>query len=159
NIRHMKANELSDVLFSVGLTGATSIYEVEKQLDKEIGELFKKTGRLPLINEQLTKLSDMQQKLQADKKMEISYQEKVFEKELLEEEISTAEQERRQLKEKLLTLERMKQLIPTLKQYQLVAQKLQSYPNHISFPEDGRNRYESLKHQVIPLKSEWDILE
>src|SRR5690625_7947578 len=45
SIRQMQAKELSNVLFSVGLTGATSIYEIEKQLDKKIGEIGRATCR------------------------------------------------------------------------------------------------------------------
>src|SRR5690625_167563 len=43
-IRQMGENQLSDVLFSIGLTGATNIYSIEKRLDTTIGNLFKKTG-------------------------------------------------------------------------------------------------------------------
>src|SRR5699024_10582279 len=35
NIQHMKQKELSDVLFIIGLTGSTVIYEVEKKLVAE----------------------------------------------------------------------------------------------------------------------------
>src|SRR5699024_1815254 len=39
-IRHMKDESLGEILFSIGLTGATSIYTVERKLNKRIGDLY-----------------------------------------------------------------------------------------------------------------------
>src|SRR5699024_2689729 len=39
HIQTMKAKDLSDVLFSVGLTGSTAIYEVEKKLSTKLDHL------------------------------------------------------------------------------------------------------------------------
>src|SRR5699024_6845489 len=53
-IKQMKQSDVSDVLFSVGLTGSTIIYEAEKNLDKKLGALYKNTGKsLSLINKAL----------------------------------------------------------------------------------------------------------
>lgn len=158
-IRQMKGEDLSDVLFSVGLTGATSIYQVEKQLEKELGELYKKTGRKPLINQQIKKVSDLYTTLQKDRTLERSYQEKIETKEKLENETMNIEEKVRLLKEKLLKLERLKQAYPLLKEYALFEKKLLDYPDTIPFPEDGINRYEMLKRQMLPLKSDLKMLQ
>ena len=157
-IRNMKADDLSDVLFSVGLTGAASIHELEKRLEKEIGELFKKSGRKPMINEQLTKINKMYEQLQADKAIESEYKEKVEQKDLLEKEIVETKQQIRRLKASLLELEKIKQLLPLLKQYRLIEEKLQNYPERMPFPADGLHRYDTLKQQVLPLKSKRQMI-
>src|SRR5690606_4648440 len=132
-IRQMKAKQLSDVLFSVGLTGATSIYRVEKELDKKIGELFKKSGRNPHVNKQLKQVSEKYAKLQTAKSLEKSYEEKVTKQKALKEQILHIQKKIRTLKEKLLELEKKNQLIPTLNEYQLASEKLCTYPEEIPF--------------------------
>ena len=154
SIRKMKGKELSDVLFSVGLTGATAIYRVEKQLEKELGELFKKSGRKPLINQQMSKVSELYETLQKDRALEKSYREKIERKEDLQIELEDLENKTRSLKEKLFKLEKVKQLCPLIKEYELIEKKLTNYPTVIPFPEDGVTRYDSLKQQLLPLKSE-----
>lgn len=158
SIRKMKGKELSDVLFSVGLTGATAIYRVEKQLEKELGELFKKSGRKPLINQQMSKVSELYETLQKDHALEKSYREKIERKEDLQIELEDLENTIRSLKEKLFKLEKVKQLCPLIKEYELIEKKLTNYPTVIPFPEDGVTRYDSLKQQLLPLKSELHLL-
>lgn len=157
-IREMKGKELSDVLFSVGLTGATSIYEVEKHLEKELGELYKKSGRKPEINQQLKKVSEMYSTLQKNRSLESSYQDKVEQKTNVENEGREIEKKIRTLKEKLLKLERFKQVYPLVKEYEMIEEKLANFEKSIPFPEDGVKRYDSLKQQLLPLKSDLKMI-
>src|SRR5699024_9125660 len=55
-IQQMKVHDLNDVLFSVGLTGSTNIYKIEKALEQRLSTLYKERGWKAEINEQLKKI-------------------------------------------------------------------------------------------------------
>src|SRR5699024_12180037 len=75
-IRIIEKIQLSDVLFSVGLTGSTNIYESEKKLAAKIGHLFKKQGNRPLINEQMKQTNMLHHHLIEMQQKEIIYEDK-----------------------------------------------------------------------------------
>src|SRR5699024_3532513 len=60
-IRKMKDQELSDVLFSVGITGASTVYETENTLQKEMDHIFKRQGTIPLLNKQIVKVNELEE--------------------------------------------------------------------------------------------------
>lgn len=157
-IQQMKASELSDVLFSVGLTGATNIYEVEKQLDTQLGELFKKTGRRPIINEQINKVKDIHFNMMKYKEKENDYRHKKKLQEDLLDELSATEKELIKCQERLIKYEKIEHIMPSIHNYKQLSEKLDALPNELSFPEDGVARYQSLKMNLLPAKSEHAIL-
>src|SRR5699024_5869347 len=70
HIQTMKAKDLSDVLFSVGLTGSTAIYEVEKRLSTKLDNLYRKRGQKPLLNKQINETAQDFQELQKEQERE-----------------------------------------------------------------------------------------
>ncbi|QRN98870.1 AAA family ATPase [Archangium violaceum] len=56
---------VSRALFAAGLRGARRLPEVEKQLEKRAGELFKPSGRNPELNQVLKELEEVKAKLHA----------------------------------------------------------------------------------------------
>ncbi|MBO1002916.1 ATP-binding protein [Pseudogracilibacillus auburnensis] len=158
-IRSMKADQLSDVLFSVGLSGATNIYKVEKQLDNELGELYKKTGRKPLINQQINTVNNLFKNMTETKKKEEEYRNKKTLIEQLIERGKEAEKNVTSCQEKLLTKEKIVHVIPLLHEHQSLSSRLEEYHKTIRFPEDGVNRYQTIKTILLPIKSEYAILQ
>src|SRR5699024_9959573 len=73
DIQEMKDESLGEILFSIGLTGATNIYTVERNLNKKIGDLFKPTGRVPAINKQVTTLEELYKDWSRYERQEASY--------------------------------------------------------------------------------------
>src|SRR5690625_5200435 len=158
-IQRMKAPQLSEVLFSVGLTGSTNIYKVEKQFDTKLGELFKKTGWKPLINEQIKKVNELNDTLLKEQQKEQAYNEKKEQRTYLIEQIAEAKQQVQQLHERLLKNEKRLTVVPLLNQYRRLNERKSQLPTEIPFPEDGVRRLQIVKDQLLPLKSEVTILK
>lgn len=150
-IRQMDETELSDVLFSVGLTGATHIYNLEKKLDSKIGEMFKKTGRIPKINKQLAKLDDINKQIQSFKENEATYRTIVAEKHSIEDKLGRNHKEVLQFKQHKAKLEKIEHLLPMIGDYFVAEERLTQLPKEITFPEDGINRFETNKNNLLPL--------
>jgi len=157
-IRRMKQDQLSDVLFSVGLSGATAIYRAEKKLDDKVASLFKKAGRVPAMNKQIKLVREKHDELLAYKKNEATYRDKIEQKGKLEAAIETRKRQMEAHQTEHQKHEKLRHMIPLLSEYRAIAAKLGQYPETIRFPEDGVNRYQTLKNNVIPLKSEQTVL-
>jgi len=74
-IQQMKVQQLNQVLFSVGLTGSTNIYQMEKDLDTQIGQLYKVKGWKSQLNEQLKTVQKKHEQLLKLEKVEHAYSE------------------------------------------------------------------------------------
>lgn len=158
-IRQMSGEQLSDVLFSVSLTGASTIYQVEKKLDDKLGALFKKTGRKPMINKQLKKVDEMYSEFLHSKEIEATYRDKKALKEKLEAEIRKKQFNINDLQKELYMNEKIQHVIPLLNEYHECKEKLTIFPKEIRFPENGVDRFQLLKNNIIPLQSEWTVLK
>lgn len=153
-IRQMKQTELSDVLFSVGLTGSTKIYEAEKLLQTKIGQLFKKQGRKPLINQQINTVRESHNMLMERQQNERTYEQKQSKiNQLLKERTQTLDAEA-QIKSTLLKTEKVMQMLPQLQQYQQYKKETRTDRYLMKFPENGVQRLAALQEKLLPLKGE-----
>lgn len=157
-IRSMNTKDLSNVLFSVGLTGATNIYQVEKQLENKIGQLFKKTGRKPIINQNIKQVNESYTHLMKAKANESKYREIQEQKEILTEKLMRLQAELHNLQGELLHHEKLQHIIPLLNEYNQLTEKLSSFREELSFPEDGVTRYQTLKTDLLPVTSEYNSI-
>lgn len=158
-IRRMKQEQLSDVLFSVGLTGATAIYQVEKKLDKQLASLYKRTGRIPEINKQIKVVQEKHNELLRFKQNEATYRDKKELKEKLEAVIEKRRVEVLTAQAEVEESKKLLHLIPFLHEYQATIEKLTKYDKDFNFPENGVDRYQTLKNQIIPLQSDYNTLK
>lgn len=153
-IKQMKQEEISNVLFSVGLTGSTTIYEAEKNLDKKIGYLFKKTGTNPIINKQITETKNTYENTMKAQEKEAMYQNKQTSLVRAQQEKTELVNEVSHLQATLLQKEKHQTLLPQLFQYQEYKVQLENIPNKQPFPEDGVSRLENIKTKLLPIQSE-----
>lgn len=158
-IRRMKQEQLSDVLFSIGLTGATAIYQVEKKLEKKLASLYKRTGRIPEINKQIKVVQEKHNDLLRFKQNETTYRDKKELKEKLEAHIQKRRLDVQTAQAEVDENEKILHLVPFLHEYQTTIEKLNLYDKNIPFPENGIERYQTLKKQIIPLQSEYNTLK
>lgn len=156
-IQEMKDESLGEILFSIGLTGATNIYTVERNIDRKIGDLFKPSGRVPKINKQLSKLNNLQNQLSKLEKMEESYRQKKEHQSLLIHRLNKLEMELAQYKKTLFTYEKIRHSLPTIQDFHHYEEQLKNY-NDMPFPENGVERLNDLKNEMIPLQSDLGIL-
>lgn len=153
-IQTMKRTDLSDVLFSVGLTGSTDIYEAEKQLAKRTDDLFKPQGRIPQMNKQLNETATIHQELMDIQQKEAQYEQKQSLLKQLQEEKAIQDEREATLQATSLKEEKIQTLLPQLHEYEQYKHDLQQYPKQIPFPENGVERLEQVKETMLPLKSE-----
>ncbi|WHX24757.1 AAA family ATPase [Virgibacillus halodenitrificans] len=158
DFRNMKEDDLGEVLLGIGLTGSTAIHSVEKMLDNKISELFKPYGKKPLINQELDQLALLHKEVRQSASEEKIYQNKNLESDKLSQDIRTMEEQAKQLYNERLEMERKQQALPVIKQYSELREKLGELPNSLPFPEDGLTRYEKLKSEILPLRSEFSFL-
>src|SRR5690625_4436890 len=72
-IRHLNEEELTEVLFSIGLSGVTDIYHTEKKLKTKTADLFRPQGKVRDINIKLTELKEAHKNLQNYLEKEATY--------------------------------------------------------------------------------------
>src|SRR5699024_7520759 len=72
-IQTMSEADLGEVLLGIGLTGSKNIFAIEKELDNQMGALFKPFGKKPVMNQQLKKLDGLTQQLTRHKNDETLY--------------------------------------------------------------------------------------
>ncbi|WP_026905658.1 ATP-binding protein [Paucisalibacillus globulus] len=153
-LQDVKEEDISEVLLGIGLTGSTRIHTAEKKLDQRLGDYFKPNGKIPIINEQLAKLNELQRELLELKQEESTYRVKKNAILELESEIELLTGRIKSEKGREYQLEKVIQSLPEVEEYINYQTRLKAFPDRISFPEDGMNRYEVLKGKLLPLKSD-----
>lgn len=157
-IKDMHEEELSDVLLSIGLTGSSNVYRVEKQLETRLGELFKPNGKNPTINQQLQLLQQLKKELAAIQQEEATYREKTMESQSLQDKLETLKNQQQELEKENKLLTKMRTAFPFLQEYKHLMSKRQAFQKSIDFPIHGVERLEKLKDSLRPLESEYAIL-
>lgn len=158
DLKGMKEDDLGEVLLGIGLTGSNNIHSLEKQLDAEIGQLFKPYGKKPAINQQLESLHEMFTSLQIFKAEEATYRDKISEVTQWNEKMKQLQTDLRVEKSHLYTIEKRLHAFPTLHDYHRYTAQLEGYPTEIPFPENGIKRLEKVKGKLLPLQSELSVL-
>lgn len=154
-LHEMKQGELSDLLFSVGLTGSTSIYDVERSLERRLDELFKKAGRKPLINQQINELKRLEAHLSEKAEEVLSYRDRLSIREQLLAKRNDIEQQLRMKRALFSEKETCRQFLPQIRMFKEHKKKLDSLQSlDLTFPENGISRYEALKNRLIKVQAE-----
>src|SRR5690625_4483295 len=130
----MQEENLGDVLLSIGLTGSSNIYQIEKQLDSRLGELFKPYGKNPEINKQLQVVQQLGENLAAVQKEESTYRRKVLESHELEETLDKLKQRQVNLTNEMRSVTKKRTALPVLKEYQQLKRKQAQYEATFEFP-------------------------
>ena len=69
----MDETELSRTLLSSGTTGVDTLLRMEKKMEKEMGDLFKKSGRNPEMNVRAHELKEMEKELKKEQERMSAY--------------------------------------------------------------------------------------
>ena len=153
----MSEEELTRTLLASGTTGVDTLTKVESQFVKEMGELFKPSGKKPLINQKIEEIkileAEWKQQIEEVNKYEPSV------KRLKEIETSLEETTKREneVKVELKRYVEWKHLKP-LREKQLELEHALKDIKNLSFPADGIRRYENIKDKILNLKITSDQL-
>lgn len=154
-LHEIKKTELSDLLFSVGLTGSTAIYEVERRIARRLDELFKKAGRKPIINKQITKVNKLRKEMLETQKEAMSYSKKINLQSKIEARLNHISEMLTEKKTDFSLSEKVLQFLPQIHTFRETRKALEQFANmELDFPENGLERYEYIKERLIPLQAE-----
>ncbi|WP_458414429.1 AAA family ATPase [Schinkia sp. CFF1] len=151
-IENISSTELSHYLFTAGATGGQALFELEKKITKKLDELYKPSGRKPVLNEKLMELEYLRNELKKWEDKINVYNKYVEEQEqlkmsLLEKEATIANlQTLNKEYEKKLMLEPH---ITERKKWQI---QLSGIYDFEPFPVNGLERLGQLQTEVRPLK-------
>ncbi|MCD5324953.1 MULTISPECIES: ATP-binding protein [Pontibacillus] len=159
HIHTIGSKAIGDVLFGVGMTGSEQIYKVESKLEKEMERLFKKQGKKPELNEQFALVKEMEGTQAQLKQEERKYADLKMEEDEASNELNQLQEKRSAGTLHKDRLEKHNQAAHLIFRYQQLTEKRTSLPDHLSFPEQGLERYYKWKEQEMPILSEREVVQ
>ncbi|MFJ7935494.1 AAA family ATPase [Sporosarcina sp. NPDC096371] len=139
----MDEEELSRTLLASGTTGVDSLLQLEKRMDKEMDELFKKSGRIPEMNVKMLELRELEKELIDAKGKVAEYAPAIQRLQEVDGRLSELYEQQKTLQQEAAELSIARQLLPLHHKKVTLEAKLE--PLHgATFPVDGIRRYEAL---------------
>ncbi|TLS38044.1 ATP-binding protein [Pseudalkalibacillus caeni] len=159
NLENINEEMLNRYLFEAGTTGGSGLSHVEQELDKKLSELFKPSGRKPTLNQQLFELEKVKERLEDWKQKNETYNNLLGQKGKIKLELEELYTDKKNYEAEKHLLEKKKQLLPLVNEQKSLEHQLKELPSYAPFPEDGVQRLEKWKSQIVLLKGEWNELK
>ncbi|MFC7784852.1 AAA family ATPase [Rossellomorea sp. GCM10028870] len=144
NIQRLKKEDLNRYLFSAGSTGTDLLLQLEQNWQKEREQLFKKSGRKPMINTVLTQLKSLEKQVREGKEKNEQYRPLIAKQQSLETRVSSMEAEKADLTEKKQNLVSVNENWDSLSGFKRVKERLAQL-EAIEFPAKGLELLNELK--------------
>ncbi|WP_313236032.1 ATP-binding protein [Sporosarcina ureae] len=152
DLEKMDENDLSRTLLASGTTGLDTLWKVEKKMEKEMGGLFKKSGKIPPMNKKMAEIRELEQAMQKEQQKLSTYEPLTIRKLELDEQVAALRLEEQRLYKQSEEQRIAMQIVPLQQQRNQLLEQL----SHMSdeFPAAGIRRYEELasKHSELQLK-------
>ncbi|GAA5416713.1 hypothetical protein Pryu01_01751 [Paraliobacillus ryukyuensis] len=158
-LHQIKQQDIGEILLGVGMAGTDQLYWTEKWLDQQLNQYFKPQGKKPKINQLLESLSHQAEEVTKREAETRDYLEKQQAKQRLQQEITEHQNKQSLLNQQLQNLKQKIHYLDTIAAFQQVNQELATFPDEISFPEQGLTRYDQLQQSLYPLHSEATVFE
>ncbi|GGA47721.1 ATP-binding protein [Psychrobacillus lasiicapitis] len=147
----MTEEELTRTLLTSGTTGMDMLTSVETQFVKEMGELFKPTGKKPLINQKMEELRALELAWKQQMEEVQMYEPSIKRLQELELLIVERLEEEKNISNQLQQYLQWKQLKP-IKEKEIALEQALEKVKHQTFPSDGIRRYELIKDKETSVK-------
>ncbi len=157
NLDQMTEQELTRTLLSSGTAGVDHAGKMESQLEREMAELFKKAGKLPLINRLTEELRELETTLREYKQRAETFRPTTERLELIKQRLAEVDHAERNVIQDINEAEKWQQSAPLLSKQQQLERVLEKGP--VDFPESGIRQYERLLDQHNELLAESAFLE
>ncbi|MFD1707320.1 AAA family ATPase [Siminovitchia sediminis] len=149
-IHRLKEEDIGKYLVAAGTIGTDDLLKIEKELQKDLHQLFKPGGRKPVLNDHLKQLRNQEQQLKKAKQQYVLYESLLSE---AQEVTSRVDQSKSRLEEINDRLDHLKEL---LNKWPLITEKEQldnrySKVKSIEFPADGLRRLETYEERLTEL--------
>ncbi|WP_262177292.1 ATP-binding protein [Saccharococcus sp. Marseille-Q5394] len=154
----MDETELSRTLLSSGTTGVDTLLRVEKKMEKEMGDLFKKSGRNPEMNVRAIELKEMEKELKSEQERMATFAPKMDRIHEIDREWQESKASYELLREQYRALELELQLSPLRERKRNLARRLDEVRKS-SFPSDGIRRFEMISGRLTEMEAKKRGLE
>lgn len=146
-IEKMSEEELTHLLLSSGTTGVHQLSVLQKKIEKEAGELFKKTGKLPQINQKIEQIKQLEKKIKQEQTAINTFEEKSLTLQQLEKRLGDLYEQQKVQQKDWQQFTVWKQALPLIEKNQTLQHALKTY-TQCDFPVEGIRRYEQLKDRL-----------
>ncbi len=113
-MENLSEEELTRVLLASGTTGADQLSDVNQQLEKRQQELFKKSGKVPLLNQQITNLVSLDHRIKEERNKIDQFEPSMKRMNDIQVELLRLNQQEQQLEKNIQQLNAFRQLSPLL---------------------------------------------
>lgn len=158
-VEQLKSEELNRFMYGVGISGRHSILEFEKKTEKSLQMLYKPAGRKPIINKQLSKVADSEEKVINWKKKLGEHETLISEKSFLTETLQQVNGEKIALNQTYRHYEKLKTIAPIVFEKISYQSQLQQLTEFEPFPEDGILRFEKIQNNCVSVEADLTDIE
>ncbi|MBB4826547.1 uncharacterized protein YhaN [Sporosarcina luteola] len=154
----MDEEQLSRTLLASGTTGVDALLQLESKLEKEMGELFKKNGRVPEMNVRLAELREMERALKEEREQADEYAPAVNRMMTIDSILEELKVEERELEHQRKTIDSQRQVMPLIEKEKGLMARLER--NAVSsFPTDGIRRYEVINNKLLDVLARRRVIQ
>ena len=150
--RNMDENQLQEYLLQAGALGSTQFTTMRTQLDERKNELYKRSGKNPIINQQIKQLNELENQIREQESHLESYHRLVDDKDKAERRLNHLHQNLLQLSKMHEAKQKELALHDQSQEWKALEHELNIEP--LDFPEQGIERYETSKQQSDQLKKD-----
>lgn len=157
-IQRLKEEDIGKYLIAAGTVGTDDLLQVEKQIQRELNQLFKPGGRKPMLNEQLKNLRHQEQLLRNAKQQNALYESLLAEVEEINCRMKASKGLLDNQKEEHDSLNDSLKKWPLIKERDQIKKRLLELDG-IAFPTEGLKRVEKYSDRLLQLSSTLKTLE
>ncbi|WP_303966264.1 AAA family ATPase [Sporosarcina ureae] len=157
DLEKMDENDLSRTLLASGTTGLDTLWKVEKKMEKEMGGLFKKSGKIPPMNKKLAEIRELEQAMLKEQQKLSTYEPLTIRKQEFDEQVAALRSEEQRLYKQSEEQRIAMQVVPLQQQRKQLLEQISHLPD--DFPAAGIRRYEELASKQSELKLKKSRLE
>lgn len=150
--RNMDEKQLQEYLLQAGALGSTQFTTMREQLEAQKAALYKRSGKNPVINQQLEQLNDLQNQIRAHESELESYHSLIDERDKAERRLDHLQQNLMQLSKMHEAKQKELALLDQAQEWKALEHELNIEP--LDFPEQGIERYEASKARRDQLKKD-----
>lgn len=158
-IQKLDADRIGKYLFLSSIYGADALFTIEDHLTKQLDLLYKPNGRRPTVNEGFVKLKERAGYLQEAKRNNHQYEQLQGEKASLQLQLSSITQAKRDKLAQYRYLEKVKTVLPLVKEKNWCIDQLRQLPDTEHLPEDGLKKLDHFHVTLQPLTMQQHSLQ
>ncbi|GKV57076.1 hypothetical protein NCCP2222_30230 [Sporosarcina sp. NCCP-2222] len=154
----MDEEQLSRTLLASGTTGVVALLQLESKLEKEMGELFKRNGRVPEMNVRLAELRELEKALKEEREQADEYAPAINRMMAIDRNLVELKDDERDLEQQRKLIETQRQTLPLIEKERGLLARLEQLSVR-KFPTDGIRRYEIINGKLLDILARRQVLQ